>query len=170
MRVVPVTTLAGYELMPTLSPDGDQVAFARTGEGENIDIHVTLVGSGTSRRLTTDAEIDFYPSWSPDGRQIAFVRRLDDAAGRVFVIDPLGGGERRVSDFPVMFDRHGAIGQISWSPDGTHIAAAPAFPSVRDTAPASTRCPCRADSRDSSRGPATPAPTATRRFRRTAGG
>jgi eukaryotic-like serine/threonine-protein kinase len=129
MRVVPVTTLAGYELMPTLSPDGDQVAFARTGEGENIDIHVTLVGSGTSRRLTTDAEIDFYPSWSPDGRQIAFVRRLDDAAGRVFVIDPLGGGERRVSDFPVMFDRHGAIGQISWSPDGTHIAAAPAFPS-----------------------------------------
>ncbi len=128
-RVLPLTTFEGYEMMPTLSPDGQQVAFARGEEGDNVDIHVTMVGSDTSRRLTTGPAIDFYPSWSPDGGHIAFVRRFDDGAGRVFLTDPLGGGERRVSDFPVMFDEHGVLGQISWSPDGTHIAAAPAFPS-----------------------------------------
>jgi eukaryotic-like serine/threonine-protein kinase len=128
MRVVPLTTFNGYEMMPTLSPDGGQVAFARPGEGDTIDIHVAMVGSATSRRITMDQAIDFYPSWSPDGRQIAFVRRLDDDAGRVFVTDPLGGAERRVSDFAVTFDAFGAFGQISWSSDGTHIAAAPAFP------------------------------------------
>ena len=101
MRVLPVTALDGYEMMPTLSPDGSQVAFAWNGESEsgNVDIYVTMVGSPTVRRLTTDPAMDVFPSWSPDGRQIAFVRQLTDHAGRIHVISPLGGPERKVSDF-----------------------------------------------------------------------
>ena len=65
------------ESWPAFAPDGDQVAFAWSGEKyDNTDIYVTLVGSTDVRRLTTDAADDFAPSWSPDGRRIAFLRKV----------------------------------------------------------------------------------------------
>ena len=128
MRVTSLTGFHGYEMMPTLSPDGEQVAFAGNSDTENVDIHVTIIGSHTARRITTDPAIEYFPSWSPDGKQIAFIRRVDDESGHVYLTTPLGGGERRLSDFPVSFDGYGAFGQISWSPDGRSIAAAPAYP------------------------------------------
>jgi Tol biopolymer transport system component/serine/threonine protein kinase len=114
-RVVPLTTLTGWEFHPTFSPDGEQVAFTWNGpKQENWDIYVTLVGSSDVRRLTTDPAEDVWPAWSPDGRQIAFVRqRLEDST--VHLVSPLGGGERRLSDF------RGAD-SITWSPDGRWLA------------------------------------------------
>ncbi len=45
-RIVPLTRLAGKESWPAFAPDGDQVAFAWSGEKfDNTDIYVTLVGS-----------------------------------------------------------------------------------------------------------------------------
>jgi Tol biopolymer transport system component len=126
MRVAPVTSLEGHEMMPTLSPDGTQVAFAWEGADKsgNVDIYVAVIGSPTVRRVTTDPAMDVFPSWSPDGRHLAFVRQLTDHAGRVYIVSPLGGDERRLSDFDVHFDRLGQFGQLSWSPDGRFIAAA----------------------------------------------
>ena len=129
-RVLPVTTLAGYEGMPTVSPDGELIAFAWEGErgADNTDIYVTLVGSAAVRRLTTDPAFDVNPSWSPDGRQIAFVRyRPNDPAGHLYVTSPLGGAERKVSGFGVTVTDDpvtGPFGQIAWSPDSRYIAAA----------------------------------------------
>ncbi len=125
MRVVPVTSLEGHETMPTFSPDGTQVAFAWEGDKQsgNVDIYVALIGSPTVRRVTTDPAMDVFPSWSPDGRHLAFVRQLTDHAGRVYIMSPLGGDERKLSDFDVHFDRLGVFGQLSWSPDGQYIAA-----------------------------------------------
>jgi Tol biopolymer transport system component/tRNA A-37 threonylcarbamoyl transferase component Bud32 len=126
MRVVPLTTFDGYEMMPTLSPDGSQVAFAWNGEKEsgNVDIYVTSVGSPEPRRITTDPAMDVFPSWSPDGRHIAFVRQVTDHAGRVYLVSAIGGSERRVSDFDVHFDRMAAFGHVVWSRDGRHLFAA----------------------------------------------
>ena len=132
MRVLPVAIQAGFEMMPTLSPDGDQVAFAWNGESgsHNFDIYVSMVGSPAVRQITTDPSFDINPSWSPDGRQLAFVRyRSTDRSGRVYVTTPFGGGERRLSDFPVSVpdDPVGhPYGQLSWSSDGRYIAVAPA--------------------------------------------
>ena len=125
-RVVPLTALDGYEMMPTLSPDGNQVAFAWNGDKEsgNVDIYVAMLGSPTVHRLTTDPAMDVFPSWSPDGRHIAFVRQRTDLAGRVYLISPLGGAERKLNDFDVHFDRIGLLGQLSWSADGRFIVAA----------------------------------------------
>ena len=79
MRVIPLTTLAGTELLPAFSPDGEQVAFVWNGtRQDNWDIYVTLVGSSNVRRLTSDPFPDTKPKWSPDGRQIAFVRERPD--------------------------------------------------------------------------------------------
>ena len=112
-RVVVLTTLDGYESAPALSPDGQTVAFSWDGEShDNHDVYLTLVGSQVLRRLTTDPADDGAPTWSPDGRQLAFVRCSRALGGcRIFLTSPLGGPERRLSDFPVS-------GRPSWSPDG----------------------------------------------------
>ena len=125
MRVFPVTSLEGHETMPTLSPDGSEVAFAWDGDKQsgNVDIHMALIGSPTVRRVTTEPAMDVFPSWSPDGRHVAFVRQLTDHAGRVYIMSRLGGDERKLSDFDVHFDRIGRFGQLSWSSDGQYIAA-----------------------------------------------
>jgi Tol biopolymer transport system component len=44
---VPLTTYPGWESYPTLSPDGNQLAFAWNGAAEsNTDIYLKLVGPG----------------------------------------------------------------------------------------------------------------------------
>jgi serine/threonine protein kinase/Tol biopolymer transport system component len=103
----------------SLSPDGSQIAFSSRGDrGDNWDIWLKIVGGAEARRLTTDPAADDFPTWSPDGKQIAFVRTAPGASsGPVYVVSPLGGPERRLSDFPTE-------GRPSWSPDGRWLAAA----------------------------------------------
>ena len=53
--LVPLTTHPGTEEMPSLSPDGTQVAYRWNGEAEdNFDIYVKLVGPGEPIRLTAN--------------------------------------------------------------------------------------------------------------------
>jgi Tol biopolymer transport system component/predicted Ser/Thr protein kinase len=123
-QLMPLTTLDGYEWWPTFSPDGEQVAFQWNGGGQsaNEDIYVKMIGSSEVRRLTTDPLSDGAPSWSPDGRQIAFVRTLAETTSGlsgtrvIHLVSPLGGADRRLSDFPVS-------GAPAWSPDGQSLAA-----------------------------------------------
>jgi Tol biopolymer transport system component/DNA-binding winged helix-turn-helix (wHTH) protein len=119
LRLVQLTAMTGHAMWPTFSPDGRQVAFAWQpgGEGENnFDIYVKLVGLADVHRLTTDPANDSNPSWSPDGRQIAFVRQRPEG-GAIYLVSPLGGGERRLSD------SRAQEGSIAWSPDGRYVAA-----------------------------------------------
>ena len=124
-RIAPLTRLAGKEAWPAFAPDGEQVAFAWSGEKfDNNDIYVTLVGSTAVRRLTTDPADDYAPSWSPDGRRIAFLRRVGHGA-RIHVISALGGPDQQVSDFPVgATPPHSLMTvHITWSPDGRYVVA-----------------------------------------------
>jgi len=126
MQVQSVTGLNGYEMMPSHSPNGDQVAFAWNGDkdGANVDLYVSMVGTPAVHRVTTHPLMDVFPRWSPDGRQIAFVRERTDHTGQVYVVSPLGGPERKLSDFDAHFDRAVLFGDLSWSPDGRYVAAA----------------------------------------------
>ena len=91
---IPLTSYPGTELSPNFSPDGSQVAFSWNGERQdNFDIYVKLVDRSDALHLTTHPAADTSPAWSPDGRQIAFVRE-----GTIYLISPLGGGERKVAD------------------------------------------------------------------------
>jgi Tol biopolymer transport system component len=118
LRVVPLTAFPGEEQSPALSPDGNQVAFAWSGEkNDNWDLYLTFVGSSEMRRLTTDPLADGSPRWSPDGRHIAFKRCQPDAGCQVRLISAMGGADSKVNDFRF------ADGQIDWSPDGRFIVA-----------------------------------------------
>ena len=107
-RLLPLTTYPGVEGPPSLSPDGNQVAFERNG-----DIFVKQVDGEALVQLTKTEMPEYAPAWSPDGRQIAFTRGDEG----VFVISPLGGGERRIAKTrpPLL------LKTIAWSPDAATL-------------------------------------------------
>ncbi|HUL79895.1 MAG TPA: protein kinase [Vicinamibacteria bacterium] len=123
-RLVQITS-ARQASSGSFSPDGTQIAFASTGDrGDNWDIWLQIVGEAEARRLTTDPAVDEFPAWSPDGKQVAFVRSARSLSpgnlvspGAIYVVSPLGGPERRLSDFSTQ-------SRLSWSPDGRWLAAA----------------------------------------------
>src|SRR5581483_10922699 len=125
---VPLTAYPGYEVSPSLSPDGSQVGFSWNGPtGDNFDIYVKLVGPGRPLRLTKNPARDENPAWSPDGRLIAFQRFNSDISADVFVIPALGGAERKIATMSVrgaaqLFHNWKLPPNLTWTPDGKWIA------------------------------------------------
>jgi Tol biopolymer transport system component/predicted Ser/Thr protein kinase len=120
LEAVPLTTLTGTERYPTLSPDGDRVAFSWTGPTDNNpDIHVQQIGVGSPVRLTTDGGNDYNPVWSPDGRWIAFLRSQSDASrNEVRLIPSLGGSERKLAEINVRGGLNVTPPYLTWCPSG----------------------------------------------------
>jgi len=120
---IPLTTDPGFEGMPSLSPDGSQVAFGSFGEKlDNLDIYVKLIGGGPPIRLTSDPAADNFPAWSPDGRSIAFIRFRGDK-GEVILIPALGGPERKLAQVAPHLPQHLPSNPpyLSWSPDSKYL-------------------------------------------------
>jgi hypothetical protein len=74
---VPVTAFGGAKDYPSLSPDGNWIAFQWKGEKQdNWDIYVKELDGPGFNRLTTDPADDRYPVWSPDGPPDSFPASL----------------------------------------------------------------------------------------------
>ena len=108
--ILSVTAMPGLELDPSISPDGNFVAFSWTGpDPQGIpDIWIKAVDNEALRRLTETPVAESRPSWSPDGREVAFLR----AGQGVFVASALGGSERQIA-------RSGSM--VRWTPDGRSL-------------------------------------------------
>jgi Tol biopolymer transport system component len=96
---------------PTISPDGDRIAYLAQDADEGTVLRVVSRSGGQPVTLATGVEASEYPSWSPDGRYLTF------AAGspiRGWVVSVAGGEPRELTssggDYP------------QWSPDGRWIA------------------------------------------------
>jgi dipeptidyl aminopeptidase/acylaminoacyl peptidase len=125
----PTHKLSGSEILPSFSPDGNQVAFAwNTSENppihSNFDIYLKLIDGSEAVRLTHDPADDLSPAWSPDGRYIAFLRTLSADRMGVFLIPAIGGRERKLADvdlldesfsFPAFPGFPMASGWLSWT-------------------------------------------------------
>jgi Tol biopolymer transport system component/DNA-binding winged helix-turn-helix (wHTH) protein len=124
--VTPAVTNVGEKYTPSLSPDGQHLAFAwNGGAGPHFSLYVKLVGTEESLRLTKGTSIDFNPVWSPDGRYIAFCRILKGGSG-IYVIPASGGAERRLRstlwEEQEFYEIFWVAGRLSWSHDGKLLA------------------------------------------------
>jgi len=106
-----LTAEPGAEWFPSLSPDGQWLAYSGEADG-NRDIYLLSVGGHNPINLTeaTPADDD-QPVFSPDGERIAFRSSRD--GGGIFVMGRTGEAVRRVTRFGF---------RPTWSPDGTHLA------------------------------------------------
>jgi Tol biopolymer transport system component len=125
LKAVPLTTLPGVELYPSLSPEGNYLAFAWNGpKQDNYDIYVQMIGAGSPLRLTTDPRSEQNAVWSPDGRWIAFLRGESPSRvaleGKVELrlIPPLGGPERKVAEIHLRAQPN-PPGYLAWCPDSS---------------------------------------------------
>jgi len=109
----PVTRLPGLEIEPSLSPDGNFVAYASPIDGD-WDIYLLRLGGDNPINLTRDFDgIDRTPVFSPDGKRIAF--QSDRDGGGIFVMGATGESVRRATDFGF---------NPSWSPEGNRLVLA----------------------------------------------
>ncbi|MBM7112064.1 TolB family protein [Archangium primigenium] len=100
---------------PSVSPDGTQVAFVSSREGDP-EVFVMKADGSDVRRLTTFHKEDMAPQWSPDGQWLSF---LSDREGRVrlFVLKPDGTTLRAVSGSGKLGEER----EPAWSPDGRKL-------------------------------------------------
>jgi Tol biopolymer transport system component len=87
-----VTSGAGLEQHPALSPDGSFVAYAAVERG-NSDIWITDLQGDASLRLAPDDAWDESPAWLPDGGSLVFVSDRGGPPG-VWKVSRLGGEAR----------------------------------------------------------------------------
>jgi Tol biopolymer transport system component/serine/threonine protein kinase len=105
---------SALELDPSISPDGQALAFA-ADHGGRMRLYVSERGS-RPRALTEELTgYHRYPRWSPDGSQIAF-----QSGGGIYVVPRAGGSPRPL----VKPARGGFVTFPAWSPDGREIAYA----------------------------------------------
>jgi len=94
-----LTSHAGTESLPNISPDGSLIAFSGQYDG-NTDIFVIPARGGEPRRLTWHPGRDRCVGWSPDGRFVLFSasRRSPHGDPEMYKVPVEGGDAQR---FPV---------------------------------------------------------------------
>jgi Tol biopolymer transport system component len=103
------TYYGGVESFPTLSPDGDFLAYTGEGDDGDVDIFLERVGGSKPINLTEGlAGYSVMPAFSPDGELLAFVRPGEG----IFVMGATGESVRRLT---------GSGFDPAWSPDGGRI-------------------------------------------------
>ena len=110
------------------SPNGRRIAVLRfvgvpaIGVGDSTLRHVRLIFPFGPTRHAPDLDSLV---WSPDGKQLAFAVHNDRGNGllpkngrAIYVIRADGTGLRRVTPWKAVA---GGVGELGWSPDGSHI-------------------------------------------------
>lgn len=104
-----ITFESGVAFWPSVTLDGKMIAYS-SDRGGNMDIYVRQLGGQQSIRRTQHPAPDWYACFSPDGSKIVF--RSERDGGGLYVMEALGGAERRIADG----------GRLpAFSPDGSTI-------------------------------------------------
>jgi len=104
------------------SPDGDYIYFRKATDAgrSQYNLYRAPVLGGTPQVIVRDTSDGV--TFSPDGKRVAFVRRDNPEAGKyqVLMANADGTTEKLIAGGPTSETPY----TISWSPDGTQIAAA----------------------------------------------
>ena len=95
MHFSAVTSFAGVQAQPALSPDGRSVAFISNRDG-HYNVYVGLVRGGELVQITRDAALKVRPSWSPDGNTLAYAQLNDFGTMDIWEVSGLGGSPHKV--------------------------------------------------------------------------
>jgi Tol biopolymer transport system component len=116
-RVTRLTIEPSLDAQPAWSPDGKQIAFTSTRDGDDNDIFVMKANGDRVTQLTAnDVHADVEPAWSPDGTRIAFSSSRDGDF-EIYVMNADGTGVTQLTNNAGFSD-----GEPAWSPDGRQIA------------------------------------------------
>jgi Tol biopolymer transport system component len=109
---------------PSVSPNGQTIAFSVTVDAITSHLEAIGTGGGTVRNLTRpiSGRSDLLPTWSPDGSHLLF---LSSRAGRydtnkdnqlldAYVMTALGTDVTKVIWYT---DSTGSLGEVAWSPE-----------------------------------------------------
>lgn len=110
VRSAQITTWTGLDIFPTISPDGNMVAYSSDHNGPFEIYSRALTTGARENQLTSDGQQNLEPSWSPDGKWIAY---YSQSKGGIWVMPAGGGVARQLVEFG---------SRPAWSPDGTRIA------------------------------------------------
>ncbi|GAB4512635.1 MAG: hypothetical protein OHK0046_12470 [Anaerolineae bacterium] len=89
-QITPLTGTDFAYIMPTWSPDGADIAYARYGASA-ANLWRLDVASRTPQPLTETVAFDLFPAWSPRGDRIAFIsNREPDGQQRIYLINADG--------------------------------------------------------------------------------
>ena len=125
----PLITAPGGQTEAAWSPDGSQIAYTQTDDGETGQLFVYTLATGTSTQLTfaTDELGPFAgePTWSPDSGRIAFhsytIQQAEFSTfanpGTIDVINADGSQRRQITPQSDVVSKE----DPDWSPDGTTI-------------------------------------------------
>ncbi len=123
-----LTSHAGAELFPKISPDGSRIAFSAEYSGTR-QVWVMPAAGGEPRQLTFYADVGEMPprggydywvlGWTPENKILVLMNRTPwgERMGRYFLVDPEGGLEQ-----PLEIQRGGTA---SYSADGQRLAYTP---------------------------------------------
>ena len=116
---VRLTASPGEESFPRFSPDGAQVAYSASYDG-NVDVFVIPSAGGEPRRLTYHPMTDRVVGWTPDGRRVLFASARESGRQRYnqfFTVGLDGGLPQKL---PVPYGEFG-----TYSPDGRQFVYMP---------------------------------------------
>jgi Tol biopolymer transport system component len=98
---------------PSLSPDGNWLAYSTNRQGKQMDIYRVPTAGGAAEVLLDRPWDATGPEWSPDGSELLFRGPVsENGTVRLQLVSKGGGVEHLLPDFP------GAAGGQEWSPDG----------------------------------------------------
>ena len=97
---------------PAFSPDGSQLAYMSTRNG-NWDIFTVSTAGSAPFQVTTAPGNDGLPVWSPDGTQLAYVSDAD-GSWAIYVIDASGGAPVKLTEWDGRNRADWLLSQIAW--------------------------------------------------------